>query len=311
MAFDVSLLNDFTPEAKSPILKKITALGNSAQYFSFEPGVKHTTPVNLLESNPVIQDGFSCISTPSGSTAFDSTRVLTVCRRTAYDAFCLNTLETKYTGELLSAGSDYDATEAIMNIVQDDMADKYARALEDGVWSVAGVNGCGVDGLYQLSDSSNEPSINVIATPRSGSDLNDNIRDEVKKMVKAIPTEVKDRQDLTIFMSVELLYDYLDAVNENNNYHVSVEKLMGGNILEVAHEYMPNVRLVGTIGLGDSQRILAGPSKLIMYGVDTAADATYVRRWFDDNTEEVKIRMASKQGVQMVDPAYFVTNDVA
>ena len=310
MSIIKTAIDNFPSLHEGEIKAKLVATGGSKAYFSTQDGVKYKSPIHTVDVDPVFQEGFGCVNTPSGSTTFNF-REIEVCKDVAMLDFCLSDLETTAHNERLSPGSVYNNTgEKVLSEAYNSLVEKLRRRDEMKLWDVAGANGCSVNALYQLTDSSNEASINVISTPRSGSDLTANIKDEVAKFVHAIPEEAKGREDITIFMNSTLFGYYVEALHEDNNYNVNVEQMLGGQVREIAHPYMPGVRIVGTVGLGTSERIVAGPSKLVFVGMDTD-ESTKLDAWYEIKDDKVYVRSQSKLGVQLFDPALFVTNDVA
>ncbi len=305
--FDTSALSDFSNETRPEILSKIVNEGTTVELATLQPGVKYKEPINLLDVQPEIQEGFGCVSTESGSNAFTQ-RDLEVCRRTAHDGFCFADVEKKYLAHQASAGSVYSETEAIMGDITKQLVNKFQKSTEVFLWNVGGTNGCSVDGLFQHVSSSTagvtEVSQDALTTGNAVAN--------VDEIYAAIPTDVMDREDLTIFMSVGNFKKYLIALQEKNYFNNGdVKSLAGGNMMTVEHPFAKNVKIVGTVGLGTSNRIVAGPSKDIVIGTDLAADATDFQLWYDINSDKVKYRLTAKFGANIAFPEYWISNDLA
>ena len=88
MSLNVSALADFNNEVAGLLLPKMIYAGNTAEYVTVKEGIKYKEPLNLFEVDLQVQDGFGCVTNPSGSATF-SQRDLEVCQRTSYDGLCL------------------------------------------------------------------------------------------------------------------------------------------------------------------------------------------------------------------------------
>lgn len=306
--FNVAGLSDFSNETRPEVLSKIVNEGTTIELATLQAGVKYKEPINLLDVQPSIQEGFGCVSTESGSNIFTQ-RDLEVCRRTAHDGFCFGDIEKKYLAHQATAGSNYDETEAIVGDITKQLVNKFQKSTEMFLWNVAGTNGCSVDGLYQHISSSTAG----VAVPASGVEAitTSNATTQVDLMYEAIPTDIMDRDDLTIFMSVANFKKYLIALQEKNYFNNGdVKALAGGNMMAVEHPFAKNVKVVGTIGLGSSNRVVAGSSKDIVVGTDLASDATDFQLWYDMNSDKVKYRLTAKFGANIAFPEYWVSNDL-
>ena len=311
MAFDISNLPselaEYSNATRPELLAKVVNEGTTIELVSLQPGVKYKEPIHTLDVDIDVQEGFNCVSTPQGTASFDSTRDLEVCRRTAHDSVCMATLEKTYQGVQLSAGSTYNATEAVMGKIMDGVVNKYQKNTEMFLWDVAGTNACGVDGLYTHVSSS---TAGVVAVSQSAL-TTANAIDIVDEFVMELSDDILDRDDLTIFMSMANLKKYKKALRDANYFHAGdVRELTSGNVQAIQHPY-ENVKIVGTIGLGSSNRIIAGPAKQIVVGTDLASDATNFQLWYDINADAVKYRLSSKFGANIVFPEYWVSNDLA
>jgi hypothetical protein len=72
-----------------------------------------------------------------------------------------------------------------------------------------------------------------------------------------------------------------------------------------------NIRVVGTVGLNGSDRIVLGPAKHIVIGTDLESDLDEFQMWYDINSDQLKHRINTKLGVNIAYPEFWVSNDRA
>jgi len=79
----------------------------------------------------------------------------------------------------------------------------------------------------------------------------------------------------------------------------------------MAYPFAPGVKVVGTSGLNGSGRLVVGPAKQIVAGTDLMSDFSEFQLWYDINTDQLRHRIATKLGVNIAYPEFWVSNDVA
>ena len=127
-------------------------------------------------------------------------------------------------------------------------------------------------------------------------------------MIENIPTDVADRDDLTVWMSVSNFRKYVTALRQANNFYFdpgSISNRTG--ILQMAYPFQ-NVKVVGTSGI-TGNRICLMPDAYAVVGTDLMSDETNFSLWYDINSDQLKHRLKSKLGVQVAFPEYIVSND--
>ena len=70
----------------------------------------------------------------------------------------------------------------------------------------------------------------------------------------------------------------------------------------------PTVQLVGTRRIKTS-RIVLGPAKQIVAGTDLMSDFSEFQLWYDINTDQLRHRIATKLGVNVAYPEFWVSNN--
>jgi hypothetical protein len=302
MALDVSALSDFNNEVAGELLVKTVYGGSTMEYITVKEGVKHQEPINLMEVDLQLQYG-TCVSTPSGSLTF-SQRNITVCPRTSFDGICLKDMDKKYLGIAdLEAGS-YNETFAMAGAYSELLVNQFQKSNDQFLWNGDASCSAGGDGLISIISGS---TAGVVATGSADATLAN-----LDTMIAAVPADVADRDDLTVFMSVTKFRQFISALRSANNYYFDPASIENrGGILEIAYPFMPGVKVVGTVGLQGSDRIVVGPAKQIVAGTDLMSDFSEFQLWYDINTDQLRHRISTKLGVQVAYPEFWVSNDLA
>ena len=307
MSLNVSALSDFSNEVAGKIVPKIVYTGNTAEYTSVQENIKYIEPINLFEVDLYIQEGYGCATSPSGSATF-SQRNIQVCGRQSFDSLCLKDLDTKYLGiSSLDAGS-YNTTWKLAETYTDLIANQMKKSNDTFLWqAVSGSAGACADGLLQIISGSTAGVVDVASTPLTASTA----LTQLDLLIDAIPADVADRDDLTMFMSVSNFRKFVAGVRQANSYYFNPESISNrGGVLDMVYPYQ-NVRVVGTAGLGSSNRIVVGPAKQIVVGTDLVSDVDNFALWYDINSDSLRHRLSCKLGVQVAYPEFWVSNDLA
>jgi len=302
--FNVAALADFNNELAGELLVKSVIAGSTAEYVTVKEGIKYKEPLNLQEIDLVIQDGFGCVSTESGSVTYTQ-RDLEVCQRSSHDGLCLRDLDKKYIGLLGPAGS-YPETYAFAEEYASQLVANFQKKNDIFLWTAASGSGDCINGLNILLASGSGATFVSSSAPTST-----NIGDIVDGQVEALAVDVQDRDDLTTFMSIANFRKYIVWLRTQNNFWfdpASVENR--GSLMSMKHPFT-NLTIVGTVGLAGSNRIVTGPARHIVVGTDLVSDLDNFQLFYDINSDKLKHRIVTKLGVQVAYPEFWVTNNLA
>ena len=315
MAFNVSALADFNNEVAGKIVLDTVYKGNTAEYVSIQEGIKYQEPINLVSVTPYAQGGDS-VTSFTGSVDFTQ-RNITVTKRTFLDSMNLQALTSKYLGISALPEGSYEETFALLNDVTSDLVKKVQQDNDNFIWNAisgsaysAGLTPIG-DGLLQIISGStsgvNIPSgtgANVITGSTAYTQLTD--------MLASENANVLDAEDLTFFMGTSVFQRVISGLTTQNLFHfdpTTVERR--GGFYEVPLPGYPNVKIVGTWGLRDSERVVLGPASDAFVGTDLINDTNNFQLWYDINTDTLRYRLRNKLGMQVAHPEYWVSNDQA
>jgi len=304
MGLDVSALSDFNNEVAGELIAKMVYGGSTMEYITIKEGVKFQEPINLMEVDLVLQNG-TCVSTPSGSLDF-SQRNITVCPRTSFDGICLKDMDRTYLGISALERGSYNETFALATNYSELLVNQFQKKNDQFLWSaISGSNpaGCASDGLVKIISGS---TTGVVAAGTGDATLAN-----LEVMLAALSSDVADRDDLTYFMSVSKFRSLISDIRTQNNFYFDPVSISNrGGILEIGMPFQ-NAKIVGTVGLQGSNRIVLGPAKQIVAGTDLMSDFSEFQLWYDINSDQLKHRISTKLGVNVAYPEFWVSNDVA
>jgi hypothetical protein len=309
MAFDVAALNNFNNEVAGELIVKAIMVGSTIEYATVKEGVKYKEPINLFEVDLNVVDGYGCVSTMAGTASF-AQRDIEVCQLSSHDGLCLRDLDKKYLGVLQPAGG-YNETFTLVTEYSDQIVRGFQKYNDQFIWTANTASGACSNGLKQILSSATSGVV-IPASITGSVPTSANIGDNVDVMIENLDADVQDREDLTVFMSITNFRKYITWLRNENNYHfdpAAVENRV--NFMAMKHPFTPNVTIVGTIGLQGSNRMVLGPAKHIVVGVDLLSDVSAFQLWYDINDDKLKHRVVTKLGVNVAYPQFWVSNNQA
>lgn len=312
MSLNVSALADFNNQIAGELVLKMVYGGSTIEYVTVQEGVKYQEPINLFEVSLYINNG-TCVSTASGSATFTQ-RNITVCPRTSFDAICLKDLDKKYLGISSLERGSYNETWALANAYSELLVNQFQKANDQFLWrqesgSASTFGGtCEAGGLNYIITGSTSGVVVAATSSLTAA----NALTNMDTMIAALSSDVADRDDLTFFMSVASFRNYVSALRSANNFYFDPSSITNrGGILEMAYPFQPGIKVVGTVGLQGSGRVVLGPAKQIVVGTDLLSDFSEFQLWYDINTDTLRHRISTKLGVNIAYPEFWVSNDVA
>jgi hypothetical protein len=262
-----------------------------------------------------MQNG-TCVSSPSGSATFTQ-RTIEVCPRTSFDALCLKDLDKKYLGISALAPGSYNETFALATQYSELLVNQFQKANDQFLWlQVSGSSStyggtCATNGLKVIISGSTSGVV-VPASVTGSAPTSATILTQMDTMIANSPSDVADREDLTFFMSVTNFRNYVAGLRAANNFWFDPMSITNrGGILEMMYPFQSNIKVVGTVGLQGTNRIVLGPAKQIVVGTDLLSDFTEFQLWYDINTDTLRHRISTKLGVNIAYPEFWVSNDAA
>ena len=309
MAFNVTALAAYTKTNENLLVTRSFFEPKTASRMQILTGVKSTIQVPALTDALIWQNGDNCGFTASGDTTI-SARVLTVGRIKVNKEWCINDLETKYTQLLLSPGSNYDAlpggidaafVETILGTTKEDV--------EKAIWRGDTASGSSqlkqFDGLVKIINAASG-TVQANATPFIATAVTAitaaNIISVVQAVYSAIPVEVLDKTDLTVYMGVDHFRTYQLALTNANLFNF----IATDNALGQMKIHGTNVNIVSTPGLTSTNAIYALRDSNMFLGVDLENEQEDFKFWYSEDFDLVRFKYRTKLGVQVSQVAEIV-----
>lgn len=312
MALVTTALADFNNQLAGELVLKMVYGGSTVEYVTVQEGVKFQEPINLFDVS-ITMNNSTCVSSAAGSATF-SQRNIEVCPRTSFDALCLKDLDKKYLGISSLGKGSYNETWALADAYSQLLVSQFQKANDLFLWQqVSGSSStyggtCNVSGLNRIITGSTAGVVASTVTSVAPA----NILNTMDAMIQSSSADVANREDLTFFMSVSNFRSYITALRSANNFYFDPGAVTNRpNLYEMAYPFSPNVKVVGTTGLQGSNRVVFGPSKQIVVGTDLLSDFSEFQLWYDINTDTLRHRIATKMGVNIAYPEFWVSNDLA
>jgi len=253
--FKLTFTNNTTYYGKDAEGFYSTALleASTAKNFRLIPNVKSKIKLASLDMGTLLQDeSCSFSNTGEGTLAQKS---FEVCSMKVNLAYCVNTLETSYLSELMRAGSNNsDIPATVEAYLLEQVAKKIAQDLEYYTWVGTGVTQTSLltcdNGLQKqlLADAS------VVDVTSSALTIS-NIVTAISKVYDALPTTVRTKEDLAIFMNpkaASLYRQSLAAASAEAYYRQDLPLTFLG------------VEIIVANGLGDNKMVAGAKSNFVL-----------------------------------------------
>ena len=213
-------------------------------------------------------------------------------------------MDKKYLGIADLEPGSYNETFALASNYAELLVNNFQKKNDQFLWQ-GDQAGCAASyGLISIISGS---TAGVVTTGSADATL-----DNIDNMLYGLSSDVADREDITVFMSVAKFRSFVANLRTANNYYFDPASISNrGGIMEIAYPFAPGVKVVGTVGLNGSDRIVVGPAKQIVAGTDLMSDFSEFQLWYDINSDQLKHRISTKLGVNIAYPEFWVSNDLA
>ena len=222
-------------------------------------------------------------------------------------------MDKKYLGISALEPGSYNETFALAGAYSDLLVNKFQKANDQFLWQqVSGSDSsfggtCEASGLLRILSSGSAADAALDAANIAGTTTAS--LDNLETMLEALPADVADREDLTYFMSVGKFREFISSIRTANNFYFDPVSITNrGDLLEIGMPFQPNVKIVGTVGI-NTNRIVLGPAKQIVAGTDLMSDFSEFQLWYGINTDQLRHRIATKLGVNVAYPEFWVSNN--
>lgn len=303
--FNVSGLTDYVKTNQDVLIKGVvlgSVKGDTIPAMRHQFGIKTKERLNLLDVDPVLQDGSNCEFSASGSTAF-SEREIETAQLKAQDSYCDKQLLGKFAEYQVKIAADKEAADMpFEGEILDEVVGKINEKMEKLVWQGAKSGGDLIDGFLAQAAASGDSASTISVTAASGTAM----YTRVKAVIEAIPEAILDKA--VVFVSPANFRKLVFELVEKNLYHFAP-----GADIESKDIIFPGteVRIHKTHGLMGSDAIYASAYENMVYGADLENDQEKVRFWYDDNSELFKYSIHWNAGVKTLYPDMVVLGTIA
>jgi hypothetical protein len=308
MAFSVGTLAAYTKENEA-LLVASSVLGSKTASLIKDQGnvlveVKSSEQIGIMDTDAIFQDGSSCGFNASGTTSFTQ-RAVTVGKIKVNEALCLKDLEAKYLQKALPAGSMYDSM-VYAEQYTNRKAEKIAQQLEKGLWQgdtlSVDVNLNKFDGLLKLITAAGASVVNANSVAFHGSVetsiTGSNVIAIFDSIYKAIPAQVVDKDDMTIFCGMDVFRTYTVALKSANQFHYTVDQKANGEFI------LPGttIKVIAVQGLNGTNDIVAARISNLFLGTDLVGEESKFELFYAQEAMQMRFVSEFKMGVNFAFP---------
>jgi hypothetical protein len=308
MSFSVGTLANYTKENEA-LLVASSVLGSKTASLIKEQGnvmlgVKSAETINIMDTDAIFQDGSSCGFNASGLTSFTQ-RTVTVGKIKVNEALCMKDLEAKYLQKALPAGSMYDSmvfSEEFSKRKTEKIASQLERALWQGSTGSVDVNLNKFNGLISLINTAGGAVVNANSVALHGvveTAITDaNVVSIFDDIYKAIPAQVVDKDDITIFCGMDTFRTYTVKLKSSNLFHYKYDEAANGQF------FLPgtNVKVMAVQGLNGSGKIVAMRVSNLFLGTDLLNEEERFEIFYAKEADQVRYVAEFKMGCNYAFP---------
>lgn len=292
--FNVSTITDYVKANEKSLIGKSVIAGNTTKYLNLQVGVKGSAYLNLLTADPTLQAG-ACGWNAAGTTSVTRRKIETG-QIKVNTPFCDKDLISTFMqyGVRVAAGQKtlpFEEEFVSQNIKG------IQKKLDETIWrgNVTGATNTHLDrfdGFIKVLGA--EASVVDATVP--GKTLSANTKDAIDAIVAAIPNEIIDREDLVVFVGIEIYRKAVKAWQDANLYHFAPADLTG--VLETV---IPGttIKLIGVHGLTGQNKAYASYADNMYLGVDMEGDAEKFMFWYSEDNSEYRLKVEFNAGVQV------------
>ena len=292
--FNVSTITDYVKANEKSLIGKSVIAGNTTKYLNLQVGVKGSAYLNLLTADPTLQAG-ACGWNAAGTTSVTRRKIETG-QIKVNTPFCDKDLISTFMqyGVRVAAGQKtlpFEEEFVSQNIKG------IQKKLDETIWrgDVTGATNTHLDrfdGFIKVLGA--EASVVDATVP--GKTLSANTKDAIDAIVAAIPNEIIDREDLVVFVGIEIYRKAVKAWQDANLYHFAPADLTG--VLETV---IPGttIKLIGVHGLTGQNKAYASYADNMYLGVDMEGDAEKFMFWYSEDNSEYRLKVEFNAGVQV------------
>ena len=302
--FIVTSLPEYVQNNREVLVNKFGLLGGGTrQRISIQTGVKGKAALNILDINPVLQDGADCAFTAQGTAEISNREIETAIIKVDME-FCPRKLRGTYAEYLIrinavEEGNKLPFEEYIMNYIIDSINDRIEKMMWQGDTAKTSDNTLKwIDGYLKLAGAA-EGVIDVeIASGKTAYEA-------ILEVYMAMPEGILDMTP-EIYVSPAVFRKFVQEMVAKNWYQISVGAPQDEFVLPGT-----DVKVVKTKGLAGTQNIVGTFAKNLYYGTDMEGDEEAIDLWYSQDDRVFKLEALWNSGVQIALPDMLVLATLA
>lgn len=313
-SYVVSSITGFTDQSSQEIIAKALIGATTPANTTVKLGVRGTQQIQLLNSAPVYQTG-ACGWDASGTTTFSQVSLASQHEK-VNEELCFQQLWDTYQSLLLPPGQDPETVPFLDNIIALKVKQIQQR-IETKLWSATTAGGDSFNGFnYLISTGQTSVAASASGTTFSSTAAygsNGNPITEVDKLISALSDDALVFDDLVVFMSYSNFRLYNQALVKANFFQNYIGTTNVTNNMSAIHP-STNVKVLPTLGLANSGKVVIGPASYMFCGFDLMSDHEKMDAFWSRDFDVLKIRANYSYSANIASFAgtnYFATNNVA
>ena len=290
MSYNVNAIPAYVEQHRLPLIADAVLKAKSASLMNLQTDVKGSAAINLVNTNPVFQEG-GCGWNAQGDVTF-SQRIINTGQVKINMSFCDKDLLKKWMGYEVKAGLS-DENLPFEEYFVGNIIDKVKAGVEKSIWQGDTASGDATlkhtDGLIKILSAATGVIKPTIASGTSAYDA-------IKTVYMAIPENVLDKA--VILVGADTFRTYMQEMVEKNFYHYSAD----GYPTEEFIVPGTNTRVIAVNGLNGTGKIVASALDNLFYGCDLMNDNETLDVWYSKDFQEYRLAMSFNFGVQVAYP---------
>jgi hypothetical protein len=312
-SYVVSSITGFTDQSSTEIIAKALIGATTPANTTVKLGIRGTQQIQLLNSAPAFQTG-ECGWSASGTTTFTQVSLASQHER-INEELCFQQLWDTYQSLLLPPGQDPETVPFLDGII-DLKVKQIQQRIEQKLWLATTAGGDAFNGFNTLIATGQTSVANSSGTTFSSTaayGVSGNPITEVDKLISALSDDALVFDDLVVFMSYSNFRLYNQALVKANFFQNYIGTTNVTNNMSAIHP-STNVKVLPTLGLAGSGKVVIGPAQYMFCGFDLMSDHEKMDAFWSRDFDVLKLRanysysaaIASFAGIN-----YFATNNVA
>ena len=292
MAFNLSNLEKYVDEQRLPLIKKAVLGAKTISLINLMTGVKRSSALNLLNTNPTLQAG-GCGFTAQGDATL-SQRILNAENLKVNMEFCDKDLLSYWCAFETKASSVGTESMPFEEALTNSLNENINAKIEKLIWTGDKDNTGEFDGILTVLNGEATKSASGTGAYNA-----------IKATYEAIPVEILDKA--VIFVGADTFRSAMMTMVEKNYYHYPAD---GSDIQEFVFPGT-NTKVVAVNGLNGTNKVVSSDPKNLFFGTDMLDDQESFMFFFDKGSRIWKFVCEFNGGCQVAYPEEVVIGTVA